>query len=342
MFVFILFPFLTDYGNEQASFPHRKYTEYLSALLSICCMIFLGFADDVLELRWKHKIYLPTVATLPLLMVYIVNCGSTSVAVPWPLDGYFGNLLNLGWLYYLYMGCLAVFCTNAINILAGINGVECGQSVVIGFSIVIHNLIQLQANDSLRDNNLLSLYLLCPFLGCSLALLKHNWYPSRAFVGDTFCYFAGMTFAAVGILGHFSKTILLFCIPQILNFLYSLPQLFQLVPIPRHRLPLLDESTGLLTMRMVEFKPASLSPAGHRCVKLLKFFRLVCIRPKAGATDGTVEMNNLTLINFILLQSGPTHERTLTIKVMGFQMVCSVVAFLIRYQAAKLFYHRVE
>lgn len=105
---------------------------------------------------------------------------------------------------------------------------------------------------------------------------------------------------------------------------------------------LLDESTGLLTMRMVEFKPASLSPAGHRCVKLLKFFRLVCIRPKAGATDGTVEMNNLTLINFILLQSGPTHERTLTIKVMGFQMVCSVVAFLIRYQAAKLFYHRVE
>ena len=34
-----------------------------------------------------------------------------------------------------------------------------------------------------------------------------NWYPSTVFVGDTFCYFAGMTFAVVGIHGHFSKTL---------------------------------------------------------------------------------------------------------------------------------------
>ncbi|KAF5270899.1 hypothetical protein FQR65_LT17762, partial [Abscondita terminalis] len=46
------------------------------------------------------------------------------------------------------------------------------------------------------------------------ALLKHNWYPSKVFVGDTFCYLSGMTFAVVGILGHFSKTTLLFFIPQ--------------------------------------------------------------------------------------------------------------------------------
>ena len=44
------------------------------------------------------------------------------------------------------------------------------------------------------------------------------------FVGDTYCYFAGMTFAVVGILAHFSKTLLLFFIPQILNFLFSVPQ----------------------------------------------------------------------------------------------------------------------
>ncbi len=61
--------------------------------------------------------------------------------------------------------------------------------------------------------------------------------PAKVFVGDTYCYFAGMTFAVVGILGHFSKTLLLFFIPQILNFLYSTPQLFKFVPCPRHRLP---------------------------------------------------------------------------------------------------------
>ena len=62
-------------------------------------------------------------------------------------------------------------------------------------------------------------------------------YPSEVFVGDTFCYFAGMTFAVVGILGHFSKTMMLFFIPQVINFIYSTPQLFHFIPCPRHRLP---------------------------------------------------------------------------------------------------------
>ena len=44
---------------------------------------------------------------------------------------------------------------------------------------------------------------------------------TQVFVGDTYCYFAGMTFAVAAILGHNTKTVLLFFIPQIVNFLYS-------------------------------------------------------------------------------------------------------------------------
>ena len=39
------------------------------------------------------------------------------------------------------MSMLAVFCTNAINIMAGINGVEAGQSFVIAAALVILNLV---------------------------------------------------------------------------------------------------------------------------------------------------------------------------------------------------------
>jgi UDP-N-acetylmuramyl pentapeptide phosphotransferase/UDP-N-acetylglucosamine-1-phosphate transferase len=53
--------------------------DYHSALLSICFMTFLGFSDDVLDLPWRYKLLLPTVATLPLLCAY---SGSTSVLVP--------------------------------------------------------------------------------------------------------------------------------------------------------------------------------------------------------------------------------------------------------------------
>ena len=38
---------------------------------------------------------------------------------------------------------LAVFATNAINIVAGINGIESGQGFVIGLSVLVFNLIEL-------------------------------------------------------------------------------------------------------------------------------------------------------------------------------------------------------
>jgi len=52
--------------------------------------------------------------------------------------------IDLGILYYVYMSMVAVFCTNAINILAGVNGLEVGQSIVIAASILVFNLIEIQ------------------------------------------------------------------------------------------------------------------------------------------------------------------------------------------------------
>jgi UDP-N-acetylmuramyl pentapeptide phosphotransferase/UDP-N-acetylglucosamine-1-phosphate transferase len=96
-------------------------------------------------------------------------------------------LLDLGLLYYVFMGMLAVFCTNAINILAGINGLEVGQSVVIAMSIMVFNLREMDG--ILGNHHRFSLYFLFPYLATSLPLLWYNWYPSKIFPGDTFCYF---------------------------------------------------------------------------------------------------------------------------------------------------------
>jgi Glycosyl transferase family 4 len=63
-------------------------------------------------------------ASLPLLMVYFVTTNRTEIVVPLVLRGILGTSVQLGLLYYIYMGLLAVFATNAINILAGINGLE--------------------------------------------------------------------------------------------------------------------------------------------------------------------------------------------------------------------------
>ena len=80
-----------------------------------------------------------------------------------------------GILYYVYMGMLAIFCTNAINILAGINGVEAGQSLIIAVSILMFNFIELQGTCCWQAH-LFSAYFMMPFIATCSALLYHNWW----------------------------------------------------------------------------------------------------------------------------------------------------------------------
>jgi UDP-N-acetylglucosamine--dolichyl-phosphate N-acetylglucosaminephosphotransferase len=85
--------------------------------------VLLGFVDDVVDLKWRHKLIVPTIATFPLLVAY---SGLTSVIVPKFVRAFVGSTVSLGFIYYVYMGMLSVFCTNSINIYAGINGIEVG------------------------------------------------------------------------------------------------------------------------------------------------------------------------------------------------------------------------
>ena len=199
MISFIMIPFTySDYILDKtvtSTFPHSEFVQLIAALLSITCMLLLGFADDVLDLKWRHKLLLPSMASLPLLMVYYVTTNRTEIVVPTMLRWVLGYNIKLGLLYYLYMGLLAVFCTNAINILAGINGLEVGQSIIIAVSIAVFNCLSLSGG--LAHHHRFSLYFLFPYISTSVGLLAHNWYPSRVFPGDTFCYFSGLTTSTV-------------------------------------------------------------------------------------------------------------------------------------------------
>lgn len=79
------------------------------------------------------------------------------------------------------MGMLAVFCTNAINILSGINGVEAGQSLIIAISILIFNIIELQGTCCWQAH-LFSAYFMMPFIATCAALLYYNWYVWNQYI----------------------------------------------------------------------------------------------------------------------------------------------------------------
>ena len=99
-------------------------------------------------------------STLPLICVYIATKGQTSVLLPKLLKGNvlsFGGvdlmtadgMLHLGPLYYIYLIMLIIFCLNSINILAGVNGLEAGQSFIIGLGFIVYNLIELSSESTL-------------------------------------------------------------------------------------------------------------------------------------------------------------------------------------------------
>uniref|UniRef100_UPI00358EF4DF UDP-N-acetylglucosamine--dolichyl-phosphate N-acetylglucosaminephosphotransferase isoform X1 n=1 Tax=Myxine glutinosa TaxID=7769 RepID=UPI00358EF4DF len=317
-------------------YPQIQLVQLLAALLALCCMLLLGFADDVLNLPWRHKLALPAVAALPLLTTYLLTEGPTTVLIPEPLRPLLGLHVHLGALYYVYMGLLCVFCTNAINILAGVNGLEAGQTVIIAASIAIFNLIELHGDA--WYSHLFSLYFMVPLLCTTLGLLYHNWFPANVFVGDTFCYFAGMAFAVVGILGHFGKTMLLFFMPQLFNFAYSAPQLFHLLPCPRHRIPRFDRTSGKLDVSFARAKVDDISLLGHLVLRIGDCTGLISVRWKVDPDEAYVEFGNLTLLNLLLLHFGRVHERTLTLRTLSVQVLGSVLAFTIRYPLARIFY----
>lgn len=97
------------------------------------------------------------------------------------------------------MSLLSTFSTNGINILAGINGIEVGQSLIIACSVALNDLLYMPlprivvpgigelwhhqgmsllgviGGEQMVQRHLLSLYFMLPLIGVCTGLLYHNW-----------------------------------------------------------------------------------------------------------------------------------------------------------------------
>jgi UDP-N-acetylmuramyl pentapeptide phosphotransferase/UDP-N-acetylglucosamine-1-phosphate transferase len=69
---------------------------YLSALLSLLTATLLGLLDDLFDIRWRHKLPIPIVASIPLLLVYYAQGGLTTVVMPKGARELLGPVVDLG------------------------------------------------------------------------------------------------------------------------------------------------------------------------------------------------------------------------------------------------------
>jgi len=175
-------------------------TLIFALLSSILIIGLIGMLDDILG--WKRggsskksRLILLFFAAIPLM---VLNVGESTM-----MGIQFGILFPL-----IIVPLGIVGATSTFNFLAGYNGLEAGQGIIIlsALSVVTY----------LTGNSWLSIVALC-MVGALVAFYIFNKCPAKAFPGDILTYSVGGLIAIIAILGNIEKIAIFFFIPYIIE-----------------------------------------------------------------------------------------------------------------------------
>jgi len=180
-----------------------KSTEILTYIFALLCVLFIssfvGIVDDLLEwkkgLSKKIRILIVLFSAVPLM---VINAGeSTMIGI------------NFGLFFPLLIIPLGILgATTTFNFLAGYNGLEAGQGIII--------LSALALVTGITGNSWLSVIALC-MVASLIAFYIFNMYPAKIFPGDITTYSIGALIAVIAILGNIEKIAVFFFIPYIIE-----------------------------------------------------------------------------------------------------------------------------
>lgn len=172
---------------------------------TISLIVIIGFIDDLFGWRRgglsiKSRILLILSATIPLI---VINAGESNVMG-----------IALGILYPLIILPIGIIgATTTFNFLAGYNGLETSQGILILSALAIVTWI--------TGNSWLSIIAFC-MVASLLAFLLFNKTPAKIFPGDTLTYSVGALIAIMAILGDIELIAVFFFIPYILETILKL------------------------------------------------------------------------------------------------------------------------
>jgi UDP-N-acetylglucosamine--dolichyl-phosphate N-acetylglucosaminephosphotransferase len=170
----------------------------------------VGIIDDLFG--WKHgglsarmRLLLAFMASIPLV---VINAGNSSMSIP------FLGSVNFGILYPLLLIPIGIAgATTTYNFLAGFNGLEAGQGILI---LSFLSFVAYQTGSAWLS--LVGLIMVAALLGFYI----YNKYPAKVFPGDSITWAIGALIAGMAILGNFEKIAVFVFIPYILEFFLKL------------------------------------------------------------------------------------------------------------------------
>jgi UDP-N-acetylglucosamine--dolichyl-phosphate N-acetylglucosaminephosphotransferase len=174
--------------------------EIFALLTTVLIAGIVGLVDDFLG--WHHgglsakvRIILLFFAAIPLM---VINAGESTMMG-----------INFGILYPLVLIPLGVIGTSATyNFLAGYNGLEASQGIIILSSLALVIFF--------TGNSWLSLICLCMIVSL-IAFYIFNKFPAKVLPGDVMTYSIGALIACIAILGNIEKIAIFFFIPNIIE-----------------------------------------------------------------------------------------------------------------------------
>jgi UDP-N-acetylglucosamine--dolichyl-phosphate N-acetylglucosaminephosphotransferase len=177
-------------------------TSILAVLSTVLIVVIIGVFDDLISMRQWIKAVIPIFAALPLMAL---KEGYSIMRIP------FVGMIDFGIFYPLVLVPLGITgAANAVNMLAGFNGLEVGMGVVaVGALAVIAYLI----------GQTTALIILLAALGALIAALYYNWYPAKVLVGDVGTLTIGAVIASAVIIGNYETAGAIIIIPYVVDFL---------------------------------------------------------------------------------------------------------------------------
>lgn len=199
----------------------------------------IGFIDDFAKLVKKQNEGLLAWQKFALQLVaaiaYVVVMKLTGHIDTSPLIPYLDIELKLGFFYYLFALFIVTGMVNSVNLTDGIDGLASSITFVIGMLLC--------AVSFAREDLPLGLVSSC-LIGGTLGFLMYNFYPARAFMGDTGSLFLGGMVVGSAFMLNNPLIVLVFglvfvletlsVILQVASFKLTGKRIFKMSPIHHH------------------------------------------------------------------------------------------------------------
>ena len=198
----------------------------LAVTSSILIVMFVGLLDDLnvksraaktkegYDIRVGFPQWIKPLLTLPAAIpLMVISAGETSMAIP------FIGRVPFGILYPLLLIPIGMIgASNAVNLLAGFNGLEAGMGIVYFLGLGIFSLLHNSGESDVLNGSVVFLTAFAALAG----FIRYNWYPAKILPGDSLTYLLGSMVAAGVIVGNMERSGILAMLPFIIEFFLKL------------------------------------------------------------------------------------------------------------------------